>query len=100
MERNSERRGRCRIIASRLTVFSIDPEKKAHCTGFAGECWRRNGQTIASPGPLPDQRGENLTEYETTRYITDGWLADEEYNCMSVKARVFLATGIKINGKL
>lgn len=80
------------------TVFSIDPEARAHNTGYAGECWRQSGQTIMSHRPLPDQRRDNLSGDDRVQYKMEGWLADEEFNALAVKSRVFLATGIKVDG--
>ncbi len=81
-------------------VFSINPSIRMNNTGFAGECWRQNGKTIIPPDPLPDQRADGLTDACREEYKVNGYLADEEYDTMSVKSQVFLATGIKVNGKL
>lgn len=81
-------------------MFSIDSECVARNTGYAGECWRRGGSTIITNQPLPDTRGVSVTPQQEQGYIQQGWLADEEYATMSVKSRVFYATGIRVNGRL
>jgi hypothetical protein len=80
------------------TVFSIDPEKRENNTGFAGECWRQGGRTLISPTPLPDQRSGAVSAADRERYKTEGYLADVEYDKMSLHSRVFLATGVKVGG--
>lgn len=82
------------------TVFSIDHDKKENNTGFAGECWRREGQTIEGGIVLPDQREQPPTAEQLEEYKMRGWLADVEYDVMSVKAVVLSATGIRVKGKI
>jgi hypothetical protein len=82
------------------TVFSIDSENAANNTGFAGECWRRNGETIISAAALPDEETPNLSVRDRAAYRKQGYLSAVEYNAMSVRSRVFLATGIRIRGAL
>ena len=82
------------------TVFSIDANVESRNTGFACECWRRAGETIIIEKMLPDHRAGPLPDQYVNNYKTQGWLADQEYSRMSVKSIVFLATGIRTNGKL
>jgi hypothetical protein len=83
-----------------MTVFSLDPEKTNNNTGFAGECWRQGGDTIMCAEPLPDQRVGPVTPESEEDYKRKGFVADEEYNKVSVMATVFLATGIKVDGQI
>lgn len=82
------------------TVFSVNANVKAYNTGYAGECWRMSGKTIIIEDALPDQRLGPISDESQKAYQEKGWIESREYSRMSVKSVVFLATGIKVNGKL
>jgi hypothetical protein len=82
----------------RVTIFSIDPNKLASNTGFAGECWRQGG-TLISTDALSDMGAKTVADQEVEDYKSLGWLADIEYDRMSVKSRVFMATCIRVGGQ-
>ena len=85
----------------RLTpVFSIDSEKKENNTGYAGECWRQGGRTLISTSPLPDQGSGGVSPADRERYKEEGYLADVEYERMSLHPRVFLAAGFSVGGAI
>lgn len=82
----------------RTTVFSIDPNSKEHNTGIAGECCWRNGQTIIRQ--LPDASETNCPPEVIDDYLTLGFSDRQEFKTMNVRSRVFLATGIRVKGKV
>ena len=86
------------LYPQRTTVFSIDAKSRKHNTGIAGECWRREGQTLILE--LPEPSDKSTSQNTVGEYKTAGYLDDREYEMMSVYARVFLATGIRVRGKI
>ncbi len=80
------------------TVFSINPNTKRYNTGIAGECWRRDGQTVILEIPVP--KGNSLAQGESDDYKKSGYLDGIELGLMNVKATVFMATGIRVGGKV
>ena len=86
------------LYPQRTTVFSIDATTEKYNTGIAGECWRQSGQTIFKK--LPDIREDSTSEEAINEFKLAGYLDDCEYQAMSVKSTVFLATGIRVAGKI
>jgi len=82
----------------RSTVFCIDAKTKKHNTGIAGECWWQEGQTIIVPLPELDEISPLLGT--TAEYKRVGFLDDREFDAMNVRSTVFLATGIRVRGKV
>jgi len=80
----------------KATILSIDANVMAHNTGFAGECWRR-GEMVLSAEALPDQRHPDVSDQEREEYQEMGWMADLEYNAMSLRSRVFLAACVEVD---
>ena len=86
------------LYPQRTTVFSIDAKNKKYNTGIAGECWRRKDETIIAK--LPELTEGSPSEDAQNQFKTAGYLADCEYQRMSVKSTVLLATGIRVAGKV
>jgi len=74
------------------TIFSVDSMNRLHNTGFCGECYWRSGNTISTPNAINSN--------EKKPYIENGYIAEKEYCNMNVKAEIFYATGIKVNGRI
>ena len=83
----------------KTTIFSIDENVVDHNIGFAGECWWQ-GHTFINPRALPDLDVPNVSERDQLEYKAMGFLADVEFSQISMKSRVFLATCIRVDGKL
>lgn len=86
------------LYPQRTTVFCIDPNQERYNTGIAGECWRREGQTIIKE--LPDVQAGSPSQDTVNEFKAAGYLADCEYRPLSVKSTVFYATGIRVAGKV
>lgn len=81
------------------TIFSVHHSDHKQNTGIAGECWWRE-KTILLVTHAIDEDGESdAAEERIRKYKKSTFLADQEYECMTVKGCIFLATCIKINGK-
>lgn len=86
------------LYPQRQTVFCISAKTRRHCTEIAGECWRRGGVTIVKK--LPDCRGGDGTETTIAEYRKEGYLDPREYDALNLRSCVFIATGIRIAGRL
>ncbi len=87
-----------KMYPQKTTVFCVSGKTRANCTGIAGECWRQDGLTYI--GSLPECRSDPVPDELLNEYKLAGCLDDRELAIMNVKSTVFLATGIRVAGRL
>jgi hypothetical protein len=81
------------------TIFSVHHSDQNQNTGVAGECFWRGKTIIHAAELIGDNDGGDEWEDRCREYKKRTFLADEEYDCLTVKSCVFFVTCIKIDGK-
>ena len=81
------------------TIFSVHHSDHKQNTGIAGECWWREKTIFLVVDPTDDDGDTGIAIERIRKYKKNTFLADEEYESMTVKGCIFLATCIKIDGK-